>query len=85
MRSGVDTRKVSENGKRYRRFFETKEQAQKLILETKRSGSIEFTELAVEEKHEESFPINFAVVDHGFPASRITGTANVNGELGDCP
>jgi hypothetical protein len=34
---------------------------------------------------QESFPINFAVVDHGCPASRITATANVNGELGDCP
>ena len=43
--------RLSENGKRYRRFFATKEQAQKFIFETKRSGSIEFAELAVEEKH----------------------------------
>jgi hypothetical protein len=43
--------RLSENGKRYRRFFATKEQAQKFIFETKRSGSIEFGELAVEEKH----------------------------------
>ena len=43
--------RLSENGKRYRRFFETKEQAQKFIFETKRSGSVELAELAVEEKH----------------------------------
>ena len=36
---------------RYRRFFETKEQAQKFIFETKRNGSIELADLAVEEKH----------------------------------
>jgi hypothetical protein len=33
--------RLSENGKRYRRFFETKEQAQKFIFETKRSGSVD--------------------------------------------
>ena len=43
--------RLSESGKRYRRFFETKEQAQKFIFETKRSGSVELAELAVEEKH----------------------------------
>ena len=43
--------RLSENGKRYRRFFATKEQAQKFIFETKRSGSVEIAELAVEEKH----------------------------------
>ena len=43
--------RLSENRKRYRRFFATKEQAQKFILETKRSGSVELAELAVEEKH----------------------------------
>ena len=32
-------------------FFETKEQAEKFIFETKRSGSVELAELAVEEKH----------------------------------
>ncbi len=43
--------RLSETGKRYRRFFETKEQAEKFIFETKRSGSVELAELAVEEKH----------------------------------
>ena len=43
--------RLSESGKRYRRFFETKEQAQKFIFETKRNGSIELADLAVEEKH----------------------------------
>jgi hypothetical protein len=43
--------RLSENGKRYRRFFATKELAQKFIFETKRSGSVEVAELAVEEKH----------------------------------
>src|SRR5579864_4580520 len=43
--------RLSESGKRYRRFFETKEQAQRFIFETKRSGSIELADLAVEEKH----------------------------------
>ena len=43
--------RLSENRKRYRRFFATKEQAQKFIFETKRSGSVELAELAVEEKH----------------------------------
>jgi hypothetical protein len=43
--------RLSESGKRYRRFFETKEQAQKFIFETKRSGSVELADLAVEEKH----------------------------------
>jgi hypothetical protein len=43
--------RLSETGKNCRRFFETKEQAQKFIFETKRSGSIELAELAVEEKH----------------------------------
>jgi hypothetical protein len=43
--------RLSETGKRYRRFFATKEQAEKFIFETKRSGSVELAELAVEEKH----------------------------------
>jgi hypothetical protein len=43
--------RLSESGKRYRRFFETKEQAQKFIFETKRNGSVELAELAVDEKH----------------------------------
>jgi hypothetical protein len=43
--------RLSETGKNYRRFFETKEQAQKFIFERKRSGSVELAELAVEEKH----------------------------------
>ena len=43
--------RLSENGKRYRRFFATKEQAQRFIFETKRSGSVELAELVAEEKH----------------------------------
>jgi hypothetical protein len=43
--------RLSQNGKECRRFFETKEQAEKFIFETKRSGSVELAELAVEEKH----------------------------------
>jgi hypothetical protein len=43
--------RLSENRRRYRRFFATKEQAEKFIFETKRSGSVELAELAVEEKH----------------------------------
>jgi hypothetical protein len=42
---------LSQNGKQCRRFFETKEQAEKFIFETKRSGCVELAELAVEEKH----------------------------------
>ena len=43
--------RLSGIGKRYRRFFETKEQAEKFIFDTKRSGSVELAELAVEEKY----------------------------------
>jgi hypothetical protein len=43
--------RLSETGKNCRRFFETKEQAQKFIFETKQSGSVELAELAIEEKH----------------------------------
>ena len=43
--------KLSEKRKDCRRFFETKEQAEKFIFETKHSGSVELAELAVEEKH----------------------------------
>ncbi|MBV8225615.1 MAG: hypothetical protein JO232_10545, partial [Verrucomicrobia bacterium] len=43
--------RLSETGKSCRRFFETKEQAQKFIFETKRNGSVELAELAVEEEH----------------------------------
>jgi hypothetical protein len=43
--------RLSEKRKNCRRFFETKEQAEKFIFETKRSGSVELAELAVEEKH----------------------------------
>jgi hypothetical protein len=43
--------RLSEKRKDCRRFFETKEQAEKFIFETKRSGSVELAELAVEEKH----------------------------------
>jgi ABC-type sugar transport system substrate-binding protein len=37
--------------KRERIAAETKDQAEKFIFETKRSGSVELAELAVEEKH----------------------------------
>jgi len=43
--------RLSENGRRRRRFFATKAAAEKFILETKRRGSVELTELAMEEKH----------------------------------
>ena len=43
--------RLSENRKRCRRFFGTKAAAEKFILETKRRGSVEIAELAVEEKH----------------------------------
>ena len=43
--------RLSESGKNCRRFFETKEQAEKFIFHTKRNGSVELAELAVEEKH----------------------------------
>ena len=43
--------RLSEKRKDCRRFFETKEQAEKFIFETKRRGSVELAELAVEEKH----------------------------------
>ena len=43
--------RLSEKGKDCRRFFEAKEQAEKFIFETKRNGSVELAELAVEEKH----------------------------------
>jgi hypothetical protein len=43
--------RLSEKRKDCRRFFETKDQAEKFIFETKRSGSVELAELAVEEKH----------------------------------
>ena len=43
--------RLSQNGKDCRRFFESKEKAEKFIFETKRSGSVELAELAVEEKH----------------------------------
>src|SRR5262249_23809394 len=43
--------RLSENGRRRRRFFATKAAAEKFILETKRRGLVELTELAAEEKH----------------------------------
>jgi hypothetical protein len=43
--------RLSENGKRCRRFFATKAEAEKFILETKRQGSVQLAELGVEEKH----------------------------------
>ena len=42
---------MSENGKACRRFFSTKTEAEKLILDTKRKGLVDWAELAVEEKH----------------------------------
>ena len=43
--------RLSENGKRCRRFFATKTEAEKFILQTKRQGSVQLAELGVEEKH----------------------------------
>src|SRR5260221_10283839 len=43
--------RLSEKGKRCRRFFATKTEAEKFIFETKRQGSVQLAELAVEEKH----------------------------------
>ena len=43
--------RLSENGKRCRRFFATKAEAEKFILQTKRQGSVQLAELGVEEKH----------------------------------
>jgi hypothetical protein len=42
---------LSENGKRCRRFFATKAEAEKFIVQTKRQGSVQLAELGVEEKH----------------------------------
>ena len=42
---------MSENGKRCRRFFATKTEAEKFIFQTKRQGSVQLAELAVQEKH----------------------------------
>jgi hypothetical protein len=42
---------MSENGKACRRFFSTKTEAEKFILDTKRKGLVDWAELAVEEKH----------------------------------
>jgi len=43
--------RLSENGNRCRRFFATKAEAEKFILQTKRQGSVQLAELGVEEKH----------------------------------
>src|SRR5258707_992330 len=43
--------RLSEHGKRCRRFFATKTEAEKFILQTKRQGSVQLAELGVEEKH----------------------------------
>jgi hypothetical protein len=43
--------RLSENGKACRRFFSTKTEAEKFILDTKRKGLVDWAELAVEEKH----------------------------------
>jgi hypothetical protein len=48
---GMGPSKVVAKWKGLPAFFESKEQAEKFIFETKRSGSVELAELAVEEKH----------------------------------
>jgi hypothetical protein len=51
MLPSMDTRQIVGNRETLPAIFETKEQAEKFIFETKRSGSVELAELAVEEKH----------------------------------
>jgi hypothetical protein len=43
--------RLSENEKACRRFFNTKTEAEKFILDTRRKGLVDWAELAVEEKH----------------------------------
>jgi len=43
--------RLSENGKRHRRFFATKTEAQKFIFQIKRQGSVQLAELGIDEKH----------------------------------
>ena len=43
--------RLSENGKRSRRFFETKTEAEKFIFQVKRRGSVQLADLSVEEMH----------------------------------
>ncbi len=43
--------RLSENGKRCRRFFETKAEAEKFILQVKRRGSVQLADLSIEEMH----------------------------------
>lgn len=40
--------RLSENGKRCRRFFETKAEAEKFILQAKRRGSVQLADLSIE-------------------------------------
>jgi len=44
-------RRLSETGKRCRRFFQAKGEAEKFILEIKRRGSVQLVDLSVEEMH----------------------------------
>jgi hypothetical protein len=44
-------RRLSETGKRCRRFFQTKGDAEKYILEIKRRGSVQLADLSIEEIH----------------------------------
>ena len=44
-------RRLSETGKRARRFFQTKAEAEKFIFEIKRRGSVQLAELSIEEMH----------------------------------
>jgi hypothetical protein len=43
--------RLSETGKRCRRFFQTKGEAEKFILEIKRRGSVQLADLSIEEIH----------------------------------
>jgi hypothetical protein len=43
--------RLSEDGKRWRRFFETKAEAEKFIFQLKRRGSVQLADLSIEEMH----------------------------------
>lgn len=43
--------RLSEDGERCRRFFDTKAEAEKFIFQTKRRGSVQLADLSVEEMH----------------------------------
>jgi hypothetical protein len=43
--------RLSEDGKRSRRFFETKDEAEKFVFQIKRRGSVQLADLSLEELH----------------------------------